>query len=86
MAVARGDEGAGNVGSTSTTSPAGSAVRRRIIRKPGPIGPGEAAPPHAPAAAAAPANPTPVIASPPSTATSTRLDDLYRLPMPKLFA
>jgi transcription termination factor Rho len=30
--------------------------------------------------------PAPVIASPPSTATSTRLDDLYRLPMPKLFA
>jgi transcription termination factor Rho len=79
MAVARGDEGSGNVGS-ATTSAAG--VRRRVLRKPAPAG-GEI-PTHVPAPSNP--NPTPVIASPPSTATSTRLDDLYRLPMPKLFA
>ncbi len=82
MAVARGDEGSGNVGSASTTSPAGNVTRRRVLRKP--PSPGGDIPVHTPA----PPNPTPalVIASPPSTATSTRLDDLYRLPMPKLFA
>jgi transcription termination factor Rho len=79
MAVARGDEGSGNVGSTSATS-AGNLPRRRIMRKPAPA---VDEPPPRPAV---PANPTPVIASPPSTATSTRLDDLYRLAMPKLFA
>ncbi len=78
MAVARGDEGSGNVGS-STTSAASNLARRRVLRKPAP--PAPEIPTHTP-----PANPTPVIASPPSTATSTRLDDLYRLPMPKLFA
>jgi transcription termination factor Rho len=82
MAVARSDEGSGTVGTTSTTSPAGSVTRRRMLRKPAPAA-GEAPPPPT-AAPAAP--PVPVIASPPSTATSTRLDDLYRLAMPKLFA
>jgi transcription termination factor Rho len=83
MAVARGDEGSSNVTSTPTTS--GSAVRRRIIRKPAPVGVGSD-----PAPISAPQTPThaPPSASPlsPAHASATRLDDLYRLPMPKLFA
>jgi transcription termination factor Rho len=85
MAVARGDEGSGNLSSTSTTSPAGQVTRRRVIRKPG-SGPIVVEAPHPAPPSAPSAAPAPVIASPPSTATSTRLDDLYRLPMPKLFA
>src|SRR5438270_3322197 len=88
MAVARGDEGSGNT--AGATSAAGHMARRRsgVLRKPAPVAGNAAnavtdAPAHTPAV---PPNPTPVIASPPSTATSTRLDDLYRLPMPKLFA
>jgi transcription termination factor Rho len=84
MAVARGDDGSGNVGSTSTTSPAGNVTRRRMLRKPPAVT--SEAPPPAPASAPPVPVPVPVIASPPSTATSTRLDDLYRLAMPKLFA
>src|SRR5437667_12425685 len=67
MAVARGDDGPGNV------------ARRRTLRKPtttpatGPAdGPGPSAPPA----------PTPSARLP----AGLRLDDLYRLPMPKLFA
>ena len=85
MAVARGDEGSSNVTPTSSTSgTAAGAVRRRIIRKPSPVGPGDAA--HIPAPA--PALPTPAPVSPlsPAHANATRLDDLYRLAMPKLFA
>src|SRR5258708_2278741 len=88
MAVARGDEGSSNVTNTPTTSTSGtaSAVRRRMIRKPAPVGaPGEVAP--APASASPPIHtPTPPSPLSPAHANATRLDDLYRLPMPKLFA
>src|ERR1017187_7793435 len=88
MAVARGDEGSSNVTNTPTTSAAGSAVRRRIIRKTSPVGaPGEAPPISAPVspapASVPPAKPSPLS---PAHAAATRLDDLYRLPMPQLFA
>ena len=87
MAVARGDEGSSNVTPTSsTTGTAAGAVRRRIIRKPSAVGVSEAAvappPPAAPAPAAAP----PASHLTPAQASATRLDDLYRLAMPKLFA
>jgi transcription termination factor Rho len=62
MAVARGDDGSGNL------------TRRRTTRKPL-----DAPPPAAPAPAPAPAPGTRLPAA-------LRLDDLYRLPMPKLFA
>src|SRR5262245_18602151 len=71
MAVARGDDGSGNV------------VRRRTPRKvpadvatapPAPTAP--APPPSASASASPAARPT----------SGLRLDDLYRLPMPRLFA
>jgi transcription termination factor Rho len=84
MAVARGDDGATNV---SNPSGATNVARRRPLRRPaavaaeGPAMPEPVAPPIAPAGPV-----TQVVNSPPSTATSTRLDDLYRLPMPKLFA
>jgi transcription termination factor Rho len=64
MAVARGDDGSGNL------------TRRRLTRKPAPDAPAVAAPAGAPPA-------------PPSlrgSGVGLRLDDLYRLPMPKLFA
>src|ERR1043166_980504 len=86
MAVARGDEGSSNLTSTQTGTTSGNPIRRRILRKPSPVGaPGDMAPPPA----VAPNNPAPVQApSPlsPAQANATRLDDLYRLPMPKLFA
>ena len=87
MAVARGDEGSGHMSSTSTSSSAGHVTRRRVIRKPG-SGRMVVEAPHnpAPPPTSSSGPPAPVIASPPSSATSTRLDDLYRLPMPKLFA
>src|SRR6516162_9658334 len=84
MAVARGDEGSSNVTNTPTTSNPGSSVRRRIIRKTPVGGPGDTAPnspPVSPTQAATPASPLS-----PAQAAATRLDDLYRLPMPKLFA
>jgi transcription termination factor Rho len=67
MAVARSDEGAGNV------------TRRRIQRRPQDV--------IAPPAQVAPATVLPATAAAPPTTTSgaTRLDDLYRLAMPKLF-
>ncbi len=91
MAVARGDEGSGNVTPTSSTSTPGSVVRRRIIRKVPMGAPPVSAPPahvpqappaqtQAPAPAPAPSGLTP------AQAAATRLDDLYRLAMPKLFA
>jgi transcription termination factor Rho len=84
MAVARGDEGSSNLGNTSAT--AGNVARRRTVRKVGPSVPAERERERdTPSSPAAPVPASPV-ASPPSTATSTRLDDLYRLPMPKLFA
>jgi transcription termination factor Rho len=64
MAVARGDDGAGNL------------TRRRTIRRT----PDSAAPP-APQTTTTPPNP-----APPRVNAALRLDDLYRLPMPKLFA
>src|SRR3954469_1382815 len=77
MAVARSDDGAGNT------------TRRRPIRKPitsasvaTPTTTAEpAAPPPAPAAPGGPVAPRPLPAS-----GGLRLDDLYRLPMPRLFA
>jgi len=63
MAVARSDEGSGNV------------TRRRMVRKP--ASPGD----NAPMVSTVPAAPAPG-----TTAAAVRLDDLYRLPMPKLFA
>ena len=84
MAVARGDEGSGHV--TNTPSSA-AGVRRRIIRKPSPVGaPGESAPVTSPPAAAPSAAPATASPLSPAQAAATRLDDLYRLPMPKLFA
>jgi transcription termination factor Rho len=65
MAVARGDDGSGNL------------TRRRTPRKLTPDAPA----PGAPAATAAPPQP-----SLRGGAAGLRLDDLYRLPMPKLFA
>src|SRR5881227_2396735 len=56
----------------------GNVTRRRLVRRP--AGPGDAPPPPAPASAAPPA-PSPARAP----ASGLRLDDLYRLPMPKLF-
>lgn len=80
MAVARGDEGSGNV-SPTTSSTASAGVRRRIIRKPAPVGADAPSTPATPTSAApAPSGLTP------AQAAATRLDDLYRLPMPKLFA
>jgi transcription termination factor Rho len=64
MAVARGDDGSGNV------------TRRRIQRRPQ----DSVNPPSSTTLAP----PAPGTASPPGA--STRLDDLYRMPMPKLFA
>jgi transcription termination factor Rho len=72
MAVARSDEGPSNV--------AGNVARRRLIRKPAEVGAGGGATP-APVAPP-PASPLSGGSPPPGT----RLDDLYRLPMPKLFA
>ncbi|HEY7313169.1 MAG TPA: transcription termination factor Rho [Gemmataceae bacterium] len=63
MAVARSDDGSGNL------------TRRRTIRRP----------PDAAAPAPQSANP-PNPAAPRTTNPALRLDDLYRLPMPKLFA
>jgi transcription termination factor Rho len=66
MAVARSDDGSGNV------------TRRRVPRRPQDV----MAPPN-PTTSAPPA---PVSSAPPaSTSSATRLDDLYRLAMPKLF-
>ncbi|MCS6897293.1 MAG: transcription termination factor Rho [Nitrospira sp.] len=76
MAVARSDEGTGYSTPTATTG-----LRRRVMRK---APPDVAAPP--PTGETRPA--APVLISPPATPgrEATRLDDLYRLPMPKLFA
>ena len=71
MAVARSDDGPGN------------ATRRRMPRRPqdvmSPPAPIVSAPPSNTATATAPA-------APPAAPGATRLDDLYRLVMPKLFA
>jgi transcription termination factor Rho len=69
----------------SVDGPQRPLIRKRIIRKPGdgPVGPGAATPaPMAPVQAPVPA-PAP---SAPVVRTGSRLDDLYRMPMPKLFA
>jgi len=72
MAIARSDDGGGN------------SIRKRVMRKqPAPVGAAE----QAPAKPAVPAASAEAPAAPP-TARPTgglRLDDLYRLPMPKLF-
>ena len=65
MAVARSDDGSGNL------------TRKRLTRKP--IEPGSGAPPTT---ATATAMPPPLL----RPNAGLRLDDLYRLPMPKLFA
>ncbi len=78
MAVARSDDGSSNV--------AGNLTRRRLMRKPLEVGPGGgSAPPSIPSPATPP--PTgPTSGGGSSPPPGTRLDDLYRLPMPKLFA
>ena len=84
MAVARGDEGSSNVTNTPTGTTSGNPIRRRILRKPSPVGgPVDSAPVPAvsPTPTQAPASPLS-----PAHANATRLDDLYRLAMPKLFA
>jgi transcription termination factor Rho len=63
-------------------------MRKRIIRKPGEAGPPTSypmAPADRPAAPAAPA-PAGGDRPAPPRGTGARLDDLYRMPMPKLFA
>ena len=86
MTVARSDEGN-----------TGSPVRRRFVRKTAASSATEASPPAAapanPAATAAPAATAvatpaaaPSGAAPRTAPPGPRLDDLYRLPMPKLFA
>jgi len=90
MGVARSDEGSSNVTNTPTTSATSTAsgiVRRRIIRKTSPAGAsGESV--SSPVATAPPPTqaPAPVSGLTPAQAAATRLDDLYRFPMPKLFA
>ncbi len=81
MAVARSDDGPGGV--------AGNITRRRLIRKPIDVPTGAGSPAPAPLAAPPPPQPTgptgPTSGGPPPP-PGTRLEDLYRLPMPKLFA
>src|SRR5438034_9040475 len=67
MAVARSDDGSGNV------------TRRRAPRRPQDVPMPSTSPAPTPTPGAAPAPPA-------STSGATRLDDLYRLAMPKLFA
>src|SRR5215470_5675197 len=70
MAVARSDDGSGN------------ATRRRTPRKPPEAPPGGGGGP----ATATGTSPHPSTEAPPRRISATfRLDDLYRLPMPKLF-
>ena len=81
MAVARSDEGPSGV--------AGNLTRRRLIRKPAEVPAGGGGPAPAPAPTAAPppaANHNPPPPAPSSAPPGTRLEDLYRLPMPKLFS
>ncbi len=111
MAVARGDEGSANHGSTSATGTSTTGVpRRRTIRRTPAAPPSDVAPQAAPseghAEASVPARSSyrsaaPTVEAPPAPAPApaalpshitnsrvvpTRLDDLYRWPMPKLFA
>src|SRR5687768_9254371 len=73
MAVARSDDGSGNITS--------NVPRRRTIRKP------DAPPSSTGSAPMSPvASPSSSHSTPASIREATRLDDLYRLPMPKLFA
>jgi transcription termination factor Rho len=65
MAVARGDDGSGNL------------TRRRTVRKPTDTPVPSPQPSHSPASSSA---------APARVNAALRLDDLYRLPMPKLFA
>jgi transcription termination factor Rho len=69
MAVARSDDGSGNV------------ARRRAPRRPQDVMMSSSAPPPT----TPPALSQAATAPPASTTGATRLDDLYRLPMPKLF-
>jgi len=78
MAVARSDDGSGNV------------TRRRLPRKvaetvPPSAPPAPVAPPPPPAPAPVSAGPAAEPVSPRRVPATQRLDDLYRLPMPKLF-
>lgn len=65
-------------------------IRKRIIRKPGestPTGTAPAAPIHpaAPALGIPAPQPAPAVNGAPVSRPGSRLDDLYRMPMPKLF-
>src|SRR5438874_681614 len=62
---------------------AGPRGPRRLPRKPMESGPGPIHPSHTPAAVASPPAPRPPAGE---RGPGSRLDDLYRLPMPKLFA
>jgi transcription termination factor Rho len=74
MAVARSDDGERLSGAPS------SPIRKRVpARKPTDVATAEKPPAPAPTAPAA-------AATAPAAGNATRLDDLYRLPMPKLFA
>lgn len=89
MAVARGDEGSTNVSNTPSPS---APPRRRLVRRPVPAPAAAPADDVAVAAVTPPPAPAPAPAASPPIPTNnhhpnaTRLDDLYRLPMPKLFA
>ncbi len=83
MAVARGDEGSTNVSNNPTP---GTVRRSRILRKPAAAPVAAERDGSAPAAPPAPAPAAPAAPAVSPHANATRLDDLYRLPMPKLFA
>ncbi len=89
MAVARSDEGPAHFSGTGISTTNNPTPRRRLVRRPAP---GSEGPPAVASAPVAPPPAAPIPQAPlivqgtPSSATVTRLDDLYRLPMPKLFA
>src|SRR5262249_14514184 len=86
MAVARGDEGSTNV--TNNPGPRRRVLRKTVATAPpvdGHSAPPPAPPPPPPIAATPPTAPPAPLPTPNLHPNATRLDDLYRLPMPKLF-
>src|SRR5262245_46716102 len=83
MSVARGDDESSEVQSERPSSGSGTThTRRRTVRRPAE----SAVPPTTRAPESeAPTPPAPRSAEPRRTSALLRLDDLYRLPMPKLF-